>query len=262
MRIPALVMAVLGGFLGLLSGRVEAAEKIPFQYRDGLIWVKVTTAASTTPLNFLLDSGAGATVLNLDTARKLGVNLGKREKVNRVGASAAAWRVKGFNATVAGIAVSQTPLALDLSDTSALCSRRIDGLLGVDFFHDRILEIDYDALCLRVLDRVNERGLCAVMPLRMENNAMLVPVSVNGAVAQWTRLDTGCDEGLHWVAGLGGGYASTSVQLGGMRIAKVKTALHDAPIFPKEAGLLGNEVLSNYRVTFDRVNGRLLLARA
>ena len=248
--------------LFILGGESQAARVIPLEYRDGLIWVKVRTSTSAAPLNFLLDSGAGASVLNLPTAHRLGVRLGLPEKVRRVGASASAWRAMDFHADVAGIPVAQNPLALDLSETSAACSRSIDGLLGADFFSGRIVEIDFKAGCIRLLDKADAGACCAVMPLKLEHSAMCVRVSVNGSALKWARLDTGCDDGLHWVDGTGGGYVRTSLQLGGERISNVRTALHRSAIFPSESGLLGNGVLSGYRVIIDGVTGRLLLARA
>ena len=237
-------------------------QAIPFEYRDGLIWVKVAADSSAEPLNFLLDSGAGSSVLNLRTAQTLGVKLGGREEARRVGASTSAWRTSDFHANVAGIQVSQSPLVIDLSETSAACSRTIDGLLGVDFFHGRIVEIDFKARCIRLLSKTNASGCCAIMQMRLDHNSMCVQVAVNGSSPEWARVDTGCDDGLHWVANTGRGYVQTTVQLGNERIFNVKTALHRSPIFPSEAGLLGNGVLSNYRVTIDRINGRLLLAKA
>ncbi len=254
---PLFVCAVLF----LRCGSAAAGSAIPFDYCDGLIWVKVNAGADGAVLNFLLDSGAGASVLNLQTARRLGVKLGEPEKVRRVGAGAEAWRVKDFHASVGGVPVATSLLALDLSATSAECSRTIDGLLGEDFFRGRIVEIDFKARCVRFLDKASEGGCCAVMPVRVEHEAMCVPVSVNGAEVKWARLDTGCDEGLHWVASTGGNYMRASVQLGRERITNVKTALHRSPIFPAEAGLLGNGVLSNYRVTIDWTGRRVMLAR-
>lgn len=260
---PLVALLWLTLFLAAAEGG-RAAQAIPFEYRDGLIWVKVSASggAGASRLNFLLDSGAGASVLDLGVARRMGVELGGKARVQRVGAAAAAWKARGFQASVGGQPLSSNPLVLDLSDTSAACSRNIDGLLGEDFFRDRIVEIDFKARCLRLPARANETGACASVPLKRERNALLVPISVNGGEHQWTRLDTGCDDGLHWVDGNGGGYAFTSVQLGKERLSKVRTALHRRPIFPEEAGLLGNEVLSGYRVTIDTVNGRLLLAKA
>ena len=93
-------------------------------------------------------------------------------------------------------------------------------------------------------------------------------MSVNGSRPRWTRLDTGCNDALHWVVprmaatpvkrGVSIGFITNtddetlvSVGLGQMILPHVETALHGSAIFPGEAGLLGSEVLSQYRVTID-----------
>lgn len=259
---PTLRALLLLTLLLLCAGFCRAAQVIPFEYRDGLIWVKVKASGSTTPLNFLLDSGAGSSVLDLGVARRLGVPFGARERVRRVGESISARRVSGFSAHVGGISIQSDALALDLSETSALCSRRIDGLIGHDFFRDRIVQIDFKSRCIRVLDAVDERGSCAIVSLKVRNSALCVPVSMNGSRPRWTRLDTGCDGALHWVDGEGGDDVQASVTLGSEEIVRVPTELHRSEIFPSEAGLLGNAILSGYRITIDAVNGRLLLQRS
>jgi hypothetical protein len=239
-----------------------SATQIPFDYADGLIWVKVKPAGAAQPLNFILDTGAGSSVLDLGTARKLGATFTSRERVQRVGEGVAAFRVTGFAAELAGIPVDSAPLALDLSETSALCSRRIDGLIGHDFFRDRIVQIDFKERCIRILDAADPRGSCADISLRVRNSALCVPVSLNGSRAKWTRLDTGCDGGLHWVDRTGGLGVRATVALGQEEIARVPTEFHRSAIFPSEAGLVGNAILSNYRITIDAINGRLLLHRS
>lgn len=259
--LPDLNGAVCGVMLFFCSA-IHAAQTIPFEYRDGLIWVKVRTDFSSTPLNFLLDSGAGKSVLNLQTAIRLGVGLGAPMKVQCVGAAANAWRVEGFRATLCGISVCHDLLALDLRETSELCSRPIDGLLGQDFFRGRIVQIDFKAGCIRFLNEANASNYCAVVPLKLHRDAMCVPVCINGSKPKWTRLDTGCDDTLHWVGGVDGHYKKTSVQVGEETIRNVRTTTHQSAIFSGEAGLLGNGVLSNYRVTIDAVNRKLLLERS
>jgi hypothetical protein len=37
--------------------------------------------------------------------------------------------------------------------------------------------------------------------------------------------------------------------------------VHDSPFFPGESGLVGNDLLSRYRVTFDFGKKRLVLGR-
>jgi aspartyl protease len=243
-------------------GRAAGGQSIPFEYRDGLIWVKVRSAASGAPLNFLLDSGAGVSVLSADAAHRLGVKLGVAETVRRVGTDAAAWHVSGFEATLAGIPVCREPLVLDLRDTSASCCRPIDGLLGQDFFRGRVVQINFKEQCIRLLDKADEHGCCAVLRLSLQHGVMCVPISVNDSALKWARLDTGCDDGLHWVARGAAGHARTSLQLGAEKIANVKTTLHRSALFPEEAGLLGNGILAGYQVTIDGVSRRLLLEKS
>jgi hypothetical protein len=104
-------------------------------------------------------------------------------------------------------------------------------------------------------------------------------VSVNGSKPRWTRLDTGCNDALHWVVprmaaeprrrGVSIGFITNTVDetlvtvgLGGLTLPHVETALHGKAIFPGEAGLLGSEVLSQYRVTVDARGGHIWLVPA
>ncbi len=52
-----------------------------------------------------------------------------------------------------------------------------------------------------------------------------------------------------------------TVTLGTERFAAVKTGLHDKPMFAGEAGLLGNGLLSHFRVTVDIAKSQLLLSK-
>jgi len=248
-----------------LSAHAQAtAAGIPFEYKDGLIWVKVRAAGREEPLNFLLDSGAGVSVLSLDAARKLPVRLGAAARVQRVESGALAREVSGFKAKLAGIPIGENPLALDLRATSALCSRPIDGLIGQDFFRGRVVQIDFKARRIRLLEKSDASQCCAVLSLKLHRDIMCVPASVNGSTQKWLRLDTGCDEGLHWVSNASAGKdpVMTSLQLGDEKLSSVRTTLHRSEMFPDEAGLLGNAVLSNYVITIDAVQKKLLLARS
>jgi hypothetical protein len=52
----------------------------------------------------------------------------------------------------------------------------------------------------------------------------------------------------------------TTVDFGGHTFRDVPTGIHRTAIFPGEAGLLGNGLLSNFsRVTIDAKTGRLIL---
>ncbi len=279
MRIaPFLATLICSVLLGLQPAR--AATEIPFTFRAGMIWLKISVAGQSTPLNFLLDSGAGRSVLHLGTAQRLGVKLGARETVQGVEGHCAAYRVDGFAATVAStMPAPREVLALDLSPVSEGCGARIDGLLGADFFRGRIVQIDFAAQKIRLLNR-NELPASGaqVLPLICRNDAFCVRVGVDHNAPQWMRLDTGCSSALEWVvadaksrraagtsvaAAAGSGeHIHTDVLLGSEQLSAVKTGVHQKPIFDGEAGLLGNGLLSRFCITVDLEKSRLLLSRS
>jgi hypothetical protein len=54
-----------------------------------------------------------------------------------------AYRVNDLQAGCGRIAVPQSVLAVDLRALSGCCEQPIDGILGVDFFRSRIVQIDF-----------------------------------------------------------------------------------------------------------------------
>ncbi len=258
------------------ANHLSAATTVPCQFRDGMVWLKVAVAGKSEPLNFLLDSGAGASVLDLAAAGRLGLKLGASQHVQGVHSRSVAYRVEGFAARTAGVEIPSSLLAIDLSGPSRACHQRIDGLLGADFFRDHIVQIDYAARAIRLLQRseVSTEG-CEVLPLTTRNDAFCARVSVNGNSREWLRIDTGCSTALEWVVtgdrakklglttlGLNRGSVreiQTDVQLGATRIASVRTGVHTSQMFADEAGLIGNGLLSRFTVTIDAARRRCLL---
>ena len=243
-----------------------------------MIWLKLDVAGQSAPLNFLLDSGAGKSVLHLGTAQRLGMKLGAREAVQGVSGRCAAYRIDRFSATVASVSVPDQVLALDLSSISAGCGARVDGLLGADFFRKRVVQIDFAAQKIRLLSRDEFPASGGqVLPLARRNDAFCLRVGVGGQAPQWMRLDTGYSGALEWVVGsakarrISGtsvaaaaasrGQIETEVFLGTERVSPVKTGVHPKAIFPGEAGLVGNGLLSRFQVTVDVSGSRLLLRR-
>src|SRR5579859_3076579 len=106
--------------------RSDASSVIPFEYRDGFIWVKVDTLSRQKPLNFILDSGSSGSVLDLAQARTLGVALGKPEQVQGVNGQALAYEAHNFRGKCCGVTLSTSLLATDLKAISDCCHRSID----------------------------------------------------------------------------------------------------------------------------------------
>ena len=267
-----IVLPVLAFILFVFSA---GAQEIPFDFVDGYILVRARVDAQTVTL--VLDSGASASVLSVEAAHRLHLSLGAALPVDGVDADGTAFEMRPIAPTVAGLSMGEFDMATDLRNAQRLCSERVDGLIGADFFKGRIVQIDYANHRLRLLASAPAEG--EILPLRKQNGVYCLPVSVNGSKPRWTRLDTGCNDALHWVVprmattqehrGLSIGFITNtddetlvSVRLGKMTLPHVETALHGHAIFPGESGLLGNEVLSQYRVTIDGRAGRIALEPA
>ena len=269
------VLCTLVALLVPLSAKSEVQPEIHFQYHGGLIWLKVDVTGKSEPLNFLLDSGASVSAIDLQTARRLGVHLGNRQMVQGVNGQSIAYCVNDLQAGCGGIALPKSVLAVDLSALSGCCEQPVDGILGVDFFRSRIVQIDFTKGRVRILRKCDPNlANCEILPIKMCNDAFCVPVRVAGNPAQWMRLDTGCDAALEWVvsrtdkqrtsrssiglSGIPAHHINTSVQLGRQYFNAVNTGIHGKPIFPGEAGLLGNDLLSKFRLTIDQPGNRVI----
>jgi len=272
-----LVCILLGsGWLANCHGSGVPGAEFPFEFCEGLLWVKVQVAESDRALNFLLDSGAEASVVNLETAKQLGLPLGQRAEVRGVGISMDAFWTGTRSAKASEVNLPSRLLALDLGKLSRSCACRVDGLIGADFFRDKSVQIDFRESKVRLLAPGTE---CAgdVAPLDVRRCGMRVKASVDGKDARWFRLDTGCATPLQWVTGdvspkgctrkvavglakLGIPQTRTTVKFGGEVLTNVETGLHSSEIFDGEAGLIGNGLLSQFgTVTIDAGTGKLML---
>src|SRR5579862_1628992 len=225
------------------------AASVPFEFRDGLIWLQVQLRESPKPLNFLLDSGAGVSVINLPTLQSIGRLRGRRISVRGVSSTTTGYWPQRLSATDGTLPLPRDFLAVDLSDLSRACKRTVDGLVGADFFRDHVVQIDFAAKTIRLLGS-NETSTNEVeLPLETHGAALCVPIHVNSGDVQWVRLDTGCASDLHWVTSTVSPEACkpevsvalttlivpvtrATVQIGGVKFQGVPVGVHERAIFP------------------------------
>ena len=256
MRITSLFACLV---LLLLSPfeQLRAAASAPFQLREGLIWVQVQLQGYG-PATFLLDSGAGSTLLDRRVAQAMGLANGKQRRVQGVNGILPAYVVDGVNGSIADVPLPPTALVVDMR---SLAGTKVDGLLGVDFFKNRAVQIDFPARVVRVLNageaaRLNGESL----PLSRRNDCFCVRVGLEGADSQWLRFDTGCDSAVEWVSREKSDRpARADVELGTTRISDVSIGHHGSELFPGEGGLVGNRLFAKHRVTLDTSRKRLVL---
>ncbi len=275
----SVLLCILLGSSWLVQGQEAsvARSEFPFEFREGLLWVKVQVPECQSVLNFLLDTGAEASVVNLDTAKELGLALGQRAEVRGVAVSMEAYWTGTKWAKANEVNLPNRLLALDLGRLSRSCKCRVDGLIGADFFRDRAVQIDFRESKVRLFDPGNANVAGEVVPLEVRRCGMRAKASINGNKARWFRVDTGCVSPLQWVTGsvnprdctskvavglveMGIPQIRTTVKIGAEILSNVETGLHTTPIFDGEAGLVGNGLLSQFEtVTIDSINGRLVL---
>ncbi len=97
-------------------------NEIPFEYREGLLWIKATVPHSSDPLNLLLDTGAGASVLDTATAKKMKLELGRPVNVRGVESTLAGHWLKLPSVTADGVPLPANYLAVNLQKLSKSCA--------------------------------------------------------------------------------------------------------------------------------------------
>ena len=280
MRCRLLAIVIIVAALFRLQAASVTLAEFPFQFREGLLWVEVTMPQSEKPLNFLLDTGAGVSAINLNTAKRIGLKLGPEVEVHGVETTLTGYWQQRVSAKVGEMRLPTEYIAVDLEKLSRSCERPVDGLIGADFFRGRVVQIDFDAQRILILKSAKSEIFDEALPLDLRSCGMRTPIKVNDHQHQWVRLDTGCATPLQWVTSdvppeqctgtrkaiglttVSIPQTTTTVGLGGPEFTNVPTGLHKTAIFPGEAGLLGNGLLSHFSaVTIDAKARRLILKR-
>ena len=272
-----MTVAIAAAAFGAVAAEASSCAECPFEYRDGLIWLEVQVRESQAPLHFLLDSGAGVSVINLSTLRRIGRLRGRRVNVLGVEAAATGYWPQHLSVSEDGLPLPRDFLAVDLSELGRTCGRTVDGLVGADFFCGHAVRIDFASGKIRLAPRETPGTNGVSLPLEAHGGALRVPISVNHGPRQWVRLDTGCASALHWVsasvppdeckphvsvglAPLSVALTRTSVQLGSLGFDGVRTGVHKEHILAGESGLLGTELLARFdSVVIDAPAGWLVL---
>ena len=152
-----------------------APVEVPIELAQNHVYVPVTVGDM--PLWFVLDTGAGYTLLDLSRAKgRPGVTLGPTFEIRGGGAGSTE------GAQLSGVSLrlrhdSDSPplpvvMAMDLASLSASAGRRMDGILGFDFISRYVIELDYGAACMRLHAPATFRysGPGARIPIRMVLN--------------------------------------------------------------------------------------------
>ncbi|HEX8772333.1 MAG TPA: retroviral-like aspartic protease family protein [Pyrinomonadaceae bacterium] len=248
------------------------------------------------PYDFILDTGAGTSLLSAELARRLGIEA-TETKEGRVAGGALTLPVGKVRSLAVGAArVDDVQVAImDLADVGRAVGAKIDGDVGYNFLKDFRVTINYGQKTLRLrqglyetvgaaaLDEVSFKLASPSKPL------VLVQVIINGGELYEFALDTGCSTtmisptlaeslklesvpippmttgGGHQVEASVGNLISLAV--GKAEIRNLQVVIADSFTMLNEAtgasfvGIIGYNFLKEFAVTIDYPNARLSLSK-
>jgi hypothetical protein len=141
------------------------------------------------PLMFVLDTGAGNSIIDIGLARSLGTQLTSSYRATGAGSgSAEAAQVRGDSVTLPGASVV-VPLsaAIDLASIAGPEGSSMQGILGADFISRYIIALDYHRMEMRLYDR---------SAFVYEGPGTIVPFTIVGAFIH-VRASIGLADGAH-----------------------------------------------------------------
>ena len=270
---------------------------IPIEFWSNHVYLKV--CANGRALDFILDTGAGATFIDMNNARAAGVTLGQSFTAGGAGAGRIAGaRLEGQSLTIAGTSIAQPiSAALDLSGLPPREGHRVDGVLGYDFIARNVLAIDYAKQELRLYDRktFTYSGSGTTLPLSFFQMHPHTDAEIQLASGETVKgrfvIDVGSGASLSLTkpfiedhqleskvaplvrrpggGGVGGGVISelgrvAGLSLGGVTLKNVVTQLviDSGGVFAQRGSWVGNiggDILRRFTVYFDYDAKRMIL---
>lgn len=270
-----------------------SAEEIPFTFRNGHIYLPVRIGEDDSEMMFLLDSGAGMTVIDSGVVAGMGLPLGG--EVPGAGAGGMTsfhlTRFPGF--AIEGIEFTeQTVLVFPLFELlRGFSDVTVGGVLGYDFLSRFITRIDYENRRISFFEpdsfMAKEAETAIDAPLvhsifsfegtidGKHNGTFVLDTGANNSLLQKTfsggdspEPDT-CFMNLS-IRGAGGSEdvvlcRFTSLYFGGMTIPEpvfvVPVGEGGMETFEGIDGVIGNDILERFTVTLDYKNQRVLFER-
>jgi predicted aspartyl protease len=263
---------------------------------DGNLVLVPTHVNESSPLTFILDTGASSVVLDNRRAAELGLDTVASDDAQTGGGAVKAGEAEDVTirvgrAELAGITVA----TIDLRPLDGALGMRIDGILGYEIFAKYVIEIDYAAQHVRLHDpsRYRDAGRNAV-PMTLEERLPVIRVDLaraaGGTAEAKVELDTGLTAGLMLTrtfvesnrivdpvqprlrittgALLPGKVSAEVVRLPAVRVGSfhlerivtnITPTSEEAGVSGNTVGLLGAELLRRFTVVIDYPHSRLLL---
>jgi predicted aspartyl protease len=271
--------------------------EIPFEFVRGAIVVQATVNGKGR-FSMLLDTGADPSIVDLDTAKSIGLEVAAQGDQGSGGGKDANPAYETSLPTVqldSFTATNVAALAMDLSKISTALGRTIGGVLGYSLLKSRIVQIDYPNRKVRFMTKAPSCaeavhlavGKCTTLSFRYKNDILAAGVEVNGKRVT-ANFDTGSNgtfqvtpsavEKLRLGEEVARAHPTSSMgfngalknQEGTVRNVRVGTISVNEPtvvFYGKGMGMdkepwdlrVGNGFLKDFVLTLDFQHGRILL---
>jgi hypothetical protein len=167
------------------NAKSKKIESIPFEMVGSYVVINVKINDSS-PLNLILDSGIRNTIITeLEPSDKISLNFSDvKDMMGLGGGGILEAYTSNFNLLKIGKLKLQNKtvyvLKNDVFNLSKHSGTKINGLIGVDFFQDHVIEIDYSSKHIRFYESTNfeaPKGY-GMLPISIESQKMFVELSV------------------------------------------------------------------------------------
>jgi outer membrane lipoprotein-sorting protein/predicted aspartyl protease len=271
----------------------KTSVEIPFVLNCNHIYIPVVIGDSK-PLNFILDTGAGMPIVDMDASKKLGL-----ATVGKIEARGAGEGTQEANfITLPSIKLGELVIdsasgaTIGISHLNRYEGVPVEGILGYDVFSRFVVKIDYAdrKLTLYEPSGFNYQGKGEIIPITLENNHPHVNATIEGKYQGKFVVDSGARTSLTLHTpyvekndllsktgkkidvftgiGVGGkvmGKATRikNIKIGSFEIPAPITTLAsaEAGAFSSEdiAGNIGGGIMKRFTVIFDYANSRMIL---
>lgn len=276
----------------------EPRVSLPFWLTTNHIFVKGRIRDSK-PLNVIIDTGAGGSVINSRTARDLGLmSVGKLGARGSGEGSQDMGFIKDISLALGTLSLENlTLIDVDMSHLEPQIGHTMDVILGYEILSRAVLDIDYSAkiLTLHRPDMFTYRGSGVSIPFTLQNNHPHIQADIllagRAPIATTFMVDTGAggalslnkpfvnahrvretvDKVLEYppeITGVGGMARRSEgrikgLQMGGFDLRDIVVSFEESDIggsaSPNLAGLIGGDILKRFRVVFDYARQVMLL---
>ena len=161
------------------AGKPSTARTMPFRLYANTVFFTARVNDSR-PLSFLLDTAAGASVLNRSTAESLGLPFIAEHDQRNAGSGDNPTRIAVLPGGTISLDLWTLNLprlvAVPMDEVARSYGTQLDGLIGYELMAEYVVQIDYDAQTLTLIDpgSFEYKGRGAVLPLELRGHEPIV----------------------------------------------------------------------------------------